>query len=507
VQPLALGRDARGRERWLAFVGAPDLALGALRLARAANGSVEIRPVERWPAAVRVVGALQRNGVAYVLVESIAALDQPGGLRAVWIEANEQPSPFEASPMSLADVHDMDELAARLERTPAGAGNGSERNAASLLATLRAASMSPVMLARSLASEGADVETSWQSVFALRTARLSEDSASRSAAATRALAIVRAALATPACGADACEAWGEDGHAVVRFAVEGGRWVLRAVIEDAPVAHLPRGTAQSRTVDSVAEPRFTEAVLRAGGRAVRQVLGEAPLGPGAGTIGVAMTDGAPDIPFVVVREGAAARLFAVDAGGIRAAVVDPRWEAAFADVDGDGRTDVVVRMNARRVDGGPLVWTQAFLAPPPSVQASSLQADLASALATMDAPDALAAARAASSLPIRGVTREEACRLLSAATTPAGFRRVAAPDARLLLFDEPGMPTWRPKVVPADKIAADDVRGLGMHCAELSCERTRPYCSWSGGADSTHFWFAWRDGRVEIAGAADYQGE
>jgi hypothetical protein len=62
-------------------------------------------------------------------------------------------------------------------------------------------------------------------------------------------------------------------------------------------------------------------------------------------------------------------------------------------------------------------------------------------------------------------------------------------------------------VVPVDKIATDDVRGLGVHCAELACNRTRPYCAWSGGTDSTHFWFRWRDGRLAIVGAADYQGE
>jgi hypothetical protein len=363
------------------------------------------------------------------------------------------------------------------------------------------------MLARSLASEGADVETSWQALFALRIARLADDPAGRSAGASRALAVVRSALATPACGADACETWGEDGHAVVRFAVEGGRWVIRAVIEDAPAVHAPRGAAPMRTVDATTDAPATEAVLRARGRMVRQALGEAPLAAAGGTIGAALTDAAPDVPFVVVREGAAARVFPVDAGGVRAAAVDARWEAAFADVDGDGRTDVVVRMNAHRVDGAPLLWTQAFLAPPPSVQAFALEADLATAIATMDAPDAKAAARAAAALPARGVTREEACRLLSTATTPAGFRRVAAPDARLFLFDEPGMPTWRPKVVPLDKIAADDVRGLSVHCAELTCDRTRPYCAWSGGADSTHVWFGWRDGRIEIAGAADYQGE
>jgi hypothetical protein len=141
------------------------------------------------------------------------------------------------------------------------------------------------------------------------------------------------------------------------------------------------------------------------------------------------------------------------------------------------------------------------------VQASSLELDLASAIATADAPDVHAAAGAAASLPLRGVSHEEACRLIAAAKTPAGFRKGAAPDARLLLFDEPGMPTWRPKVIGAPQITPDDVRGIGVRCDELVCNATRPYCSFSSGADSTHVWFGWRDGKLEIEGVADYQGE
>jgi hypothetical protein len=222
---------------------------------------------------------------------------------------------------------------------------------------------------------------------------------------------------------------------------------------------------------------------------------------------VGLTDLAPDAPVVVVREGNAARLFGVDTGAARAEMGDARWDAAFADVDGDGRTDVVIRMSGTGASGLPIAWTEAFIAPAPSVQASSLDADLASALALMDTPDVSSAARAAASIPLRGVPHDEACRLLSAASTPAGFRRQAAPDARLLHFDEPGMPTWRPKVVRLGKLAVDDVRGLGTHCAELSCSVARPYCAWLGGADSEHFWFGWRDGRLEITGAADYDGE
>jgi hypothetical protein len=96
---------------------------------------------------------------------------------------------------------------------------------------------------------------------------------------------------------------------------------------------------------------------------------------------------------------------------------------------------------------------------------------------------------------------------MSTASTPSGFRRVASTDARLLLFQEPGRPTWRPKIVPRDKVVPDDVRGLNAHCAELSCNPTRPYCAWASATDSEHAWFGWSDGRLEIVGAADYDGE
>jgi hypothetical protein len=185
-----------------------------------------------------------------------------------------------------------------------------------------------------------------------------------------------------------------------------------------------------------------------------------------------------------------------------------RWEAAFADVDGDARTDVVVRFTGERRGGGSLTWTQAYLAPPPSVQPTALEADLSSALVAMDAPDVRSAAHAAASLPPRGASRDAACRLLSAAASaPSAFKKVAAADARLLFFDQPGLPTWHPRVVPLAKSTADDVRGLGDHCAEMTCAATRPYCGWDAGSDSQYAWFGWQEGKLVILGVADYEGE
>jgi hypothetical protein len=497
-----LPRDAHGRSRWLAFVGTREVAWGAWHVARAEDGAVEVRPVERWPVGVRVLGAVVDHGVAYVLLESLAVLDQPAGLHATWIDTGGPLSPFEGSPMALADVHDGTELASRLSRTPIA-----ERDTGALLAAMRTASTSAATLGTALATEGADVQIAWQSLFAQRVGHLDADSAASSPLASAMLSLMRDALAAQACGADACETWTEGGRAVVRFARQGGRWVVRAIIEDAPVTRTSATGSPSRAVPATPDAEETTSLLRMRAREVRQVLGQAPLAADGGTIGVGLTDLAPDAPIVVVREGAAARVFAIDAGAVRAEAGEARWDAAFADVDGDGRTDVIVSMSGSGAGGLPLSWTQAFVAPPPSVQALSLEADLASALVLMGAPDATSAARAAASIPLRAVPRDDACRLLAAATTPTGFRRQAAPDARLLHFSAPGMPTWRPKVVSLGNLAVDDVRGVGAHCADLACDATRPYCAWSGGADSEHFWFGWRGGRLEIAGAADYDGE
>jgi hypothetical protein len=509
AQPLPL--DAAGRERWLAVVGtgdgggsSSDEALGAFRVARGPDGTYAGEPVADWPTAVRVVGGIREAGVTYVLLETVAALDQPGGLRGVWIDGRDHRSPFETSPLALAGTRDIDDLATRLKQ-PAMLGSA-ERNAVSLVATLRAAAASPGALARTLATDGTDVGDVWQSIFVQPVGHLDGQGAAPSALTDRVLTVVRSALETQACGVDACEAWTDAGHAVVRFVVQGGRWVIRWVLEDARPPTSAASGSPRRAVEPVTDPQATTALLRARAGEVLRVVGEAPLTSSGGSIGVGLTDLAPDAPVIAVREGAASRTFVIDQVAARKAWGDERWDAAFADVDGDGRTDVVLRMEGTRA-GAATAWTQVFLAPPASVQSRSLAPDLASSYAVMEAPDVRAAALSAAALPARGISRDEACRLVTMASTPAGFRKAAIAEARVLRFDQPGLPTWLPKIVPSAKVTADDVRGLGAHCAEMSCSATRPYCSWSGGTDSQHFWFTVHDSDLAIAGAADYDGE
>jgi hypothetical protein len=502
-QPVPLPADARGRARWLVFVGTRDVAEAAWRVARASDGSTDVEPVDRWPVGVKVVGAVVEAGVAYVLLETVATLDQPAGLRGAWIEG--RASPFEGEPLELGDVKDMADLAERVKHPPPV--GSTDRNAVALLATLRAAGASTAMLARSMATQGVDLGVGWQSTFVQATGHVDGDAAPSSPLADRVLAIVRDAITTHACGADRCEAWGDHGHAVVHFEVQGGRWVVRGVVEDAVIARAAAGGSPPKTVDGSADAHVTEAALHARAQEVKRVLAEAPLTATGGTIGVGLTDLAPDVPVVAVREGACVRVFGVDAGVVRAEASEATWDAAFADADGDGRTDVALHMAGKRADGSAITWTQVFLAPPPSVQATSLASDPPSALAVIDAADAASAARAAAALPPRGVTHDDACRMLTSAATPAGFKRDAAPDARVLLFDEPSMPTWRPKIVTAAKISAEDVRGLGSDCADVVCNANRPYCASSDARASEHVWFGWRDGHLEIEGVARYRGE
>jgi hypothetical protein len=503
AKPIALPRDAGGRDCWLAFVGTEDVAMGAWHVTIAADGSARAEPTAHWPTGVRVVASAVHGGVAYVLLESVATLDQPGGLRGVWTD---RPSEFDRSPLALANVMDLAELPARMEALPPQA-TPLEHHTTGLLGTLRAAAASPQALGRALSPRGADMQVVWQSLFARTTGHADAATLQTGDVGGRALSLVRDALGTQACGLDACEAWTDHGHAVVRLAPNESGWTIATLSEDAPAVPATPGQSPPREIEASPAADETRTVLLARAREIKQLLGEAPLTPAGGTIGVALTDAAPDAPTIAVREGAGARLFPLDVGAIRADVAEAAWDAAFADVDGDGRTDVVLRMAGSRSDGSKLSWTQVFLAPPPSVQATAAEADLATALAVMDAPDAKTAAREATALTVRPVSREEACLVLSSATTPAGFRKAAASGARLLQFQQPGRPTWRPKVVLPTKIAAGDVHDLGAHCADLRCDKTRPYCSYTVPGDSLHVWFSWNGARLEILGAADYTGE
>ena len=191
---------------------------------------------------------------------------------------------------------------------------------------------------------------------------------------------------------------------------------------------------------------------------------------------------------------------------VGASAADLRFEARFADVDGDGRTDVVLRATGTSTDGTPLALAQTFLAPPPSVQVTDALVDHGSELAMAGATSVDAAVRAALSVATRGVTVSDACKLLASANTLVGFRRVATADVRVLTFEEPTMPTYRARVVAESRLRPEDVRDVGKHCKELECAPSRPYCVYVDGPYSEYYWFAWDTNAMRLAGVALYGG-
>jgi hypothetical protein len=193
-------------------------------------------------------------------------------------------------------------------------------------------------------------------------------------------------------------------------------------------------------------------------------------------------------------------------GFVDANATETRFEARFADVDGDGRTDAIVRGAGRSLDGTPLVFTQAFLAPPPSVNAPDMLGDHGSELALMNAPSIDAAVAAALAVPARGVAVADACKLLGGADKLAAFRKIATADVRVLTFEEPMLPTYRQRVVTESKLRQDDVKDAGKRCKELECSGARPFCTYTDGPYSEVYWFTWDKSALRLAGAAFYTG-
>jgi hypothetical protein len=506
--PIRIPAAGKYADRWLVFVGSPEVARAAWVLSPGADKD-ELAPVEGWPAGVKVIGGYVRQSVVYLVLETVALLDQPAGLRAVWFDGFGNASPFTFAPASaFAGVRDVADLAKRVDAGPQPTQKPQE---GALMAALRVASTSEAMLGKALDVRGADIVEAWQDTFLRRIEHVDPSRVAASPRAQELLAIVREAIKNDHCDGDVCETPMADdhtAHASIQFAEEESashRWAIRAFeLERAPPVIAT--SAPPRIVPPSAKTDATEAVLREHVRTVKQVLGEAPLGA-RGTIGVAVTDYESNGPTMVIRDGDYARVFPLSSMSfVGANATDLRYEARFADVDGDGRTDVVLRATGMATDGTPLAIAQTFLAPPASVQAADALVDHGSELAMAGATSVDAAAQAAVSVATRGVPLADACKLLASASTLAAFKRIATADVRVLTFEEPTMPTYRARIVTESRVRAEDVRDVGKHCKELECAPSRPYCVYVDGPYSEYYWFSWDKSAMRLAGVAFYSG-
>jgi hypothetical protein len=522
IPPIHLPARAEVPERWLVVLGAPEMARAAWLVTPGALHD-PLRSVEGWPVGVRVVGSIVRDSVAYLLLDSVALLDQPAGMRAVWFDGFGSPSPLTlAPPSALRDVGDLDELARRVDATRAAAA---QENASdpptpaeedppygALMAASKKAAKSEAALAAGISEQGVDFYAEWQATFRKLEERAATERALSTPRGRQIAGLLKDVIKSDRCEGDACEAETDLGRAALRFAPEKGKWAIRAVEREAVPVRGPAPTV-AHAVPQTGSLAATKSVLREQVRRTKEILGEAPLqtgprarGDGSATIGVAVTDLDEGGLAAVLHDGDYARVLPLASlGPVAAELVDERWEARFADVDGDGRTDAVVRGSGRGSDGAPLAFAQVLLTPPASVQGDEMTVDHASDVAVLQATTVDLAVQAALAVPSRGVSVEEACSLLGRlhwTSAKDDLRAIATDDARVLAFDDPSLPTWRARVVPIADVDADDIRQTslvrahydwesGRRCKELVCAPGRPVCWVADGVWAEYFWFAW----------------
>ena len=507
--PIALPPDENG-ERWLVFVGTERVAVAAWLLTPGAKTKVSIAMTFATGSAVRAV--VVKGDEVFVLLESVAVLDQPAGLWGVErIALHELHAPRLADPhdraMAVWGVKNEAALAERVEKAvPFREGRDAiVRWAAAekdLKATL-AGWTTEALLGAAISTDGLDVFRQWQGVFVQPI-----EHRAMGKTGARLLEIVRTAGTAGSCTASVradggwCRVYTADGvsHEVL-FEHASGRWTVRALLENvpapAPVANpsTPAAVARSTTTS---DTEGSHAMLSETGATA---VAEARLSAQGGSVGLMVDPGEPKALVVVVHDGDFVSLEAlVTFDGMLAAP-----ELRFADLDGDGRTDVIVRRQQDYGDGKPVFRTDAFLTRR-TVEGTHPR-DLAAALAMFHATSADAAVTQALTVPTRGSTRAEVCKLLTSANDGAALAAVSAPGASLLLYDDPLEPTLRPKKRPIASATKDHLSTIHDDCAELVCDPSRPVCELREEPGLDVFWLTWNaQNKLQIAGIALYTG-
>jgi hypothetical protein len=503
-EPILIPASGGRPQRWLLFLGSADVARAAWVVTPGAAVR-DMVPVEDWPEGVKVVAHEMRGQIVYVLVETLQTLDQPAGIRSVWqIDANYGTAGTLDDDWRFVNVKSDDDLKARLAAPPPGAAIRHE----DMVATLNAAGLSLAAVAKAFPESGADYYMAWQGELVQQVEHLDAKTIGKSQRARRILNIVAMAGSQERCESSIC--WAQDDQGLtlggVALVLDGGSVVIQGIIEhqNVPpgvVGGAP-GIVAASSGTSATEQALTEQVLEK----PRAMLGEAPLTKQGGTIGVGVSPAADKHLMVVVRDGSFERIYhekTMVAGGLV-----PK-EVRFADVDGDGRTDVIARATGLwTADHSNITYTRALLAPR-SVQNMVLRADIAAELAMQGMPTIDDAAKSAIAVPTHGVDPKEVCRTLVGIHTVAGFQKMATPDARVVTFDQLGAPFLHGTVKAANLLRPDDVRDAGTHCGRVVCDPARPVCTFiDSGILSEIYWFNWgADGKPLVAGAAFYNGQ
>jgi hypothetical protein len=462
----------KGARRWLVLLG--DAVVESAWLLEP-GGAAPRTAIEGFPQAVRVTGQRTQGGVVYLEITTVAAGDLPGGLRAI--------VPLDATGgqiltqewASLAGVESL----AGLDKYLAGARSNADYTFP--------AEGEPV-LSDLLPAGGAEVFESWPSLGWRRAGRLGLQEAADAPLLARAQALLRAPQLR--CVSSVCSARDAD-HALLGLAqldMEGNRLVVRRLLL-APTPHA----AAPRRVAARKEGRLA-AALGPLVAEVAQVRGEAPFAEAGGSVGLASVrlheaDARGEV--LAVSEGPLTRIFSLDGAFLEGFAI----EVGFADIDGDGFTDVVVRTPGKQGR-----TPQVYLVPPASRSIESIQPDVASAWAIREASSIEDAIRRALQVPARGLTSAEAC---------AAIQRGPLTADQLFEYTEPNLLDLGRTSRRLPALRRRDLQAPGAFCAEpLVCSPSRPFCQDRQERDPglTYFWFDWPRGQLRLVALADYGG-
>jgi len=520
VPPVRVPATKNDPERWLVYLGT-DAALHALWVVSPNGPSPSV--VVEMPRGVRVLGTVISDTKAYVWIESLAVLDQPAGLKIVAVVDTKTGARLESreSPASLADlekqvatpapapalkpIEPSPKLKPILKPPPAKKPvpppkKPDPKPKTALedpLEAIKAADQSVTALTKAIPKDGIELVRTWQGTFDERVARVSPLALATSPHLADIRAAVHAAADNGFCFEATCRA--------VLTAREDGRIVLKKITLDPPApAPLPPG-AKTKLVTMSANGLATEtAVRKTTGVAVKKLHGEAPLGPTGATIGLATIDRETDSQVMVI----ATPTYVAITASYDGSYVDPETLAIktrFADIDGDGATDMIVQASGKW-DGKASESRVAYRSPR-SLDASSYRtADDASTLALWATADLDSALQKVLALPLRGTTNEEACKLVKQLTSPAGFTAATIPKAPILSYNEPGIPSWRVRTHTSTSIDWSSVLGAPASCDSLTCDPDRPVCTFRNEPSIEYYWLGWPDGVMKLVGIEYYTG-
>jgi len=454
-----------------------------------------------FPAATRLLEVELVEGSVFVLLESVAALGQPAGLRAV--------VQVPAEPVVLARSVQGFDVRVQADETRSGSANPwtnvSAREPLNEEALLALTKLAPAAMVE---PEGLSVERTWQGVFRERKQLIAPERLAHwpeLSTLQRRLSTLRSALAEG-------QVYRLCPDLLNRFFCEdaegNGLWFEN-------VGGRLRLSASSR---AAAVPTPASAPSTDGEQALDQQIARLPLttkvvwrGLWSGSVPIAVLAAERPLRAFVAFGGNVAALRSIDAVN-DASFERPsgRLDAGLWDRLGNRREELVLRLERPGAEPWIGVYALDPLAPRPSERGS----DSSLAFWAHDAKSVGDAIAALEHIPQRGIPRGVALGLLKASQTARGFRANAAANATVFemsgWYDTGGAAPLRKDEKQRDELSDAKVQWLGTlgdwqqssACPTFECAKNVPYCYCSAHSSgiADHFWFEQRAGRWLISG-------